>query len=82
MFITKLYMSDLNKYILELEKHFEKGKKDAVKFFREKFSDKYNEKQINAILKTNKPFFVTCIQILENSWKEFRRRLREDLWFI
>ena len=52
-------MSDLNKYILELEKHFEKGKKDAVKFFREKFSDKYNEKQINAILKTNKPFFVT-----------------------
>ena len=49
--IIKRY-GEISKKVLEIDKE------DAVKFFREKLSDKYNEKQINAILKTNKPFFL------------------------
>ena len=39
-----------------LPEKLEKDKENSVKFFREKLSDKYYEKEINAILKTNKPF--------------------------
>ncbi len=39
-----------------LPEKLEKDRNDAVKFFQEKLSDKYSEKFINDIIKTNKPF--------------------------
>lgn len=39
-----------------LPEKLEKDKNDAVKFFQEKLSNKYSEKLINEIIKTNKPF--------------------------
>ena len=39
-----------------LPEKLEKDKDDAVKFFQEKLSNKYSEKLINEIIKTNKPF--------------------------
>ena len=46
---------DIADKILIPEK-LEKDKDDAVKFFKEELSETYSEKQIAAILKTNKPF--------------------------
>ena len=46
---------DIADKILIPEK-LEKDKDDAVKFFQEELSETYSEKQIAAILKTNKPF--------------------------
>lgn len=42
--------------IILLPEKLEKDNYDAVKFFQEKLSGKYNEKLINDIIKTNKPF--------------------------
>ena len=55
-----------------LPEKLEIDKEDAVKFFREKLSDKYNEKQINAILKTNKPFLC-------DPYTNFRKLVGENL---
>lgn len=46
---------DIADKILLVEK-LEKDKDDAIKFFQKKLSDKYSEKFINNITKTNKPF--------------------------
>lgn len=46
---------DIAEKILLPEK-LAKDYEDSVKFFQERLSDKFTEKQINAIIKTNKPF--------------------------
>ena len=43
-----------------------KDYEESVGFFRQNLSDKLTEKQINAIIKTNKPFYVIRILISEN----------------
>ena len=55
-----------------LPKKLEKDKEGSVKVFREKLSGKYNEKEINAILKTNKPFLC-------DPYTNFRKLVKENL---
>lgn len=55
-----------------LPEKLEKDKDDAVKFFQEKLSDKYSDKLIKDIIKTNKPFLC-------DPYTNFRKIVGENL---